>query len=154
MSDRKPIEFSTHPARYADAITHGLFRAVVRHIVDGDTIDVLLDLGWYAYAYHSLRLAGIDTPELRGTSAGVRATAQAARDRVVALVDQRPVLLRSHRQETTFGRFVADVFVPVEAGSSVPVTWSGVEALAVGGRSWVSLGGILLAEGQGRVYPG
>jgi len=154
MSDRKPIEFSTHPARYADAITRGLFRAVVRHVVDGDTVDVLLDLGWYAYAYQSLRLAGIDTPELRGTTADVRATAHVARARVAALVDQRPVLLRSHRQETTFGRFVADVFVPVEPASPVMAAWSGVEALSVGGRSWESLAGILLAEGQGRVYPG
>lgn len=154
MSDRKPIEFSTHPAGYGDAITRGLFRAVVRHVVDGDTLDVLLDLGWYQYAYQSIRLAGVDTPELRGTPADVRAAAYAARDRVRALVDQQPVLLRSHRQATTFGRFVADVFTPVDPSPAEAAAWRGVEALDVGGRSWVSLGGILIAEGRGRVYPG
>lgn len=152
MSDRKPAEFATHPAEYADAIKRGLFRAVVRHVVDGDTVDVLLDLGWYQYAYQCLRLAGIDTPELRGTAAPVRAAAYAARDRVAALVEQQPVLLRSHRQETTFGRFVADVFLPEPAGCAAE--WPAAERLQIGALRWVSLTGILLGEGRGRVFGG
>lgn len=154
MSGRKPIEFAAHPAGYGAAIGRGLFRAVVRHVVDGDTVDVMLDLGWYQYAYQSIRLAGIDTPELRGTSGSERARAIGARDRVGALVEGRPVLLRSHKQKTTFGRFVADVFVPVEATVEEPAAWVDVERLDVSDRIWVSLTGVLLAEGWGRPYPG
>jgi micrococcal nuclease len=37
----------------------------VRGIVDGDTIDVDIDLGFDVYIYKRVRLAGIDTPESR-----------------------------------------------------------------------------------------
>lgn len=42
------------------------YRARVARVVDGDTIDVTLDLGFYTTTQQRLRLAGIDTPEIRG----------------------------------------------------------------------------------------
>jgi endonuclease YncB( thermonuclease family) len=39
-----------------------------RGVVDGDTIDLLLDLGHHQYAHHRARLARVDTAEVWGVS--------------------------------------------------------------------------------------
>lgn len=41
-------------------------RASVLRVVDGDTLDVDIDLGWSAWLEERLRLYGVDTPECRG----------------------------------------------------------------------------------------
>lgn len=38
------------------------------HVVDGDTVDLLVDLGFYARMQVRFRLLGIDTPELKGAT--------------------------------------------------------------------------------------
>lgn len=44
-----------------------LYRAVVVRVVDGDTINVDIDLGFYVWIKKQrIRLFGIDTPEVRG----------------------------------------------------------------------------------------
>jgi micrococcal nuclease len=40
--------------------------ATVLRVVDGDTVEVLLDLGWRVHLREVIRLYGIDTPETRG----------------------------------------------------------------------------------------
>lgn len=47
---------------------------------DGDTITVVLDLGFHTYMKHAVRLEGVDTPELRGGDEPRRALARMARD--------------------------------------------------------------------------
>lgn len=42
------------------------YRGWVEKIVDGDTIDVRLDVGFDTHIYKRLRLLGVDTWELRG----------------------------------------------------------------------------------------
>lgn len=43
------------------------YKASLDRVVDGDTIDVIVDLGFYTKIKERLRLAGIDTPEIYGT---------------------------------------------------------------------------------------
>lgn len=87
-------------------------------IVDGDTIDVLLDLGHHQYHAHRARLRGVDTAEVWGTSMdsdefdrgmdhlGFTAewigAAQQAHD------GAWPLLVRTHKLGK-YGRLVADV---------------------------------------------
>lgn len=40
--------------------------AVLRHVVDGDTVDLAVDLGFRAWVHLRFRLEGIDTPEMKG----------------------------------------------------------------------------------------
>ncbi len=51
-----------------------LYRARPVHIIDGDTIDVLIDFGFQLHQKVRLRLLGINTPEIRGSEreAGLR----------------------------------------------------------------------------------
>jgi micrococcal nuclease len=44
------------------------YNAVIDRIVDGDTVVVIIDLGFRASMKLSLRLYGIDTPELKNPS--------------------------------------------------------------------------------------
>lgn len=39
--------------------------AVIWRVIDGDTLDVTLDLGWKIFKRDSVRLAGINAPEMR-----------------------------------------------------------------------------------------
>jgi len=43
------------------------YKAKLDRVIDGDTIDVVVDLGFYTKVKERLRLAGIDTPEVYGT---------------------------------------------------------------------------------------
>ena len=40
------------------------YRAKLDRVVDGDTMDVVIDLGFYVVLRERVRLAGIDTPEI------------------------------------------------------------------------------------------
>lgn len=42
------------------------YKASLDRVVDGDTIDVIVDLGFYTRIKERLRLAGIDAPEVYG----------------------------------------------------------------------------------------
>ena len=41
------------------------YQAQIIRVVDGDTIDVLIDLGFDMHVKERVRLAGVDTPESR-----------------------------------------------------------------------------------------
>ncbi len=110
---RSLSKITDHPVSYADAMRHGLVRAVCVRVIDGDTADFLLDLQWLVCSYARVRIYGIDTPELRGTTGPELAKALAATERVAQLARNRPILLRSYEDRRTFDRFVAEVFVPV-----------------------------------------
>lgn len=42
------------------------YKASLDRVIDGDTIDVVVDLGFYTKVKERLRLAGIDAPEVYG----------------------------------------------------------------------------------------
>lgn len=42
------------------------YRATVDRVVDGDTVDMIIDLGMNVFVRERLRLYGIDAPEVRG----------------------------------------------------------------------------------------
>jgi micrococcal nuclease len=48
--------------------------AVVERVIDGDTIEVVLDLGWKLYKQDHVRFAGINAPE-KNTAEGLAAKA-------------------------------------------------------------------------------
>jgi micrococcal nuclease len=113
-------------------------------VIDGDTVDVILDFGFSLKQKMRLRLANIDTPELRSKDADERARAQAAKQFVMEKLfgddgdpnDPKPVPLvvctlktRAGVERQTFGRYVAEVFVEVEGG-------------------WTSLNTMLVDEGH------
>ena len=50
----------------SESVTPFVYNAILDRVVDGDTIDVVLDLGFDVKLHKQrVRLAGIDTPESR-----------------------------------------------------------------------------------------
>lgn len=109
---RKPIQFEAHPVSFEDALATGRFRGWGEHVVDGDTLDCLLDLGFYQYAYERVRLGTIDTPEIYGVphDSEEYARGQLASELSRMYVAECPLLVSTYEEET-FGRFVGDVWV-------------------------------------------
>ena len=121
---REPLEFQTHPAPFPG----GEYRAHCRFVVDGDTLDALVDLGFNQYSYATIRIRGVDTPETRTRDLAEKARGFAARDRVRALVEGKAIVIRTVPDPATFGRYVADVRFQAN-------------------NDWLDLGAILMEEG-------
>lgn len=77
---------------------------------DGDTIDVLVDLGLKAFLKMRIRLYGVNTPELRGED---KERGLIARDWVTSRLEAASsIYIRTYKDQTgKYGRWLAEVFV-------------------------------------------
>lgn len=78
------------------------YRAEVVDVIDGDTIDVHIDLGFYVWIrYQRIHLFGIAAPETTGASeqAGIAAT-----EHLKSLIDGKTIILKSIRGEDSPAR--------------------------------------------------
>lgn len=100
------------------------YDAIVERWVDGDTVDVSVDLGFKCYTRQRLRLNGIDTPE-RGQTGFGEATAFAESHCPVGST----IRVDTHKGTGKFGRYLADIQTPdgnalipmmLEAGHGTP----------------------------------
>lgn len=110
MSVTHPPSFDAHPLNYDDARGRGYLRAICLDVIDGDTVRALLDLGCLSYVYAPLRLAGVDAPEIfRPESEAERARGMEAKAFVGESCEGQPILVRTHKDRTSFGRWIADI---------------------------------------------
>jgi micrococcal nuclease len=58
--------------------------------IDGDTIDVILDLGFHIYVKKRIRLYGINTPETRTRNKEEKKRGLAAKARLIELCEESP----------------------------------------------------------------
>ena len=86
-----------------------VYRATVERIVDGDTIDVNLDLGLGVWLHKQrLRLVGINTPEVRGPE---REAGLAASAFVEWRIHGQPVIVKTFKDKKgKYGRWLAEVY--------------------------------------------
>ena len=78
-------------------------------VIDGDTLDLDIDLGFHVTLRQRVRLRGIDTPELRGKE---KDRAVAARTEVTIWTDGVELLIRTELDKADkYGRMLADVWV-------------------------------------------
>lgn len=101
---RKPVEFVGWPDHLA--VPYGPYRAVVRHHVDGDTFDCLVDFGFNLYSYAPIRLRGVDTPETNRARTRTAGLAALAYLREILPVGSR-VQLYTEPDPDSFGRYLA-----------------------------------------------
>lgn len=107
---RKPVQFDDWSESLP--VPWGPFRAVVQHVTDGDTLDLLVDVAFNSYRYLTIRVMGINAPELFTSDLEERARGRAARAYLESIA---PVgaqcLLRTDRDRTTFGRYVGSLLL-------------------------------------------
>lgn len=93
----------------AAEILAGPVSAIVLDVIDGDTITVQARI-WLGQAIETrVRLAGIDTPELRGDCEAERELAARARNRLAEKLSDGQVILADIRYGTYAGRVVARI---------------------------------------------
>ena len=103
---RVPSEFTGWPLTLG--VGYGPYRAVVRHHVDGDTYDCLIDFGFNMYGYHAIRLLGVDTPETNRPES--RDAGLAALEYVRELMPEGSrVKLATLANPDSFGRYLASI---------------------------------------------
>jgi micrococcal nuclease len=92
----------------------------VKNVVDGDTIDVIIDLGFDILFASRVRLAGIDTPESRTTDKAEKALGLEAKEYLKkCLKDAKSVVIRTEKMDSSekYGRILGWVYVNGESES-------------------------------------
>jgi micrococcal nuclease len=85
-------------------------------VIDGDTIDAEIDLGFDVKIKKRIRFMGINTPESRTRDLEEKARGLAAKDRVKQLLDGcKNVTLKSHGVGK-FGRCLGEIFLDMVDG--------------------------------------
>jgi len=86
----------------------------VENVVDGDTIDVLIDLGFDILFQSRVRLAGIDTPESRTKDLAEKALGLESKEYLKkALKDAKSVIIKTEKMDSSekYGRILGWVYI-------------------------------------------
>lgn len=93
-----------------------IYRAKTARVIDGDSLECLVDLGFRTFSLVLIRLRGVWCPELREPGG------QEAREFVARLLaptpyieERPPVVVQSFRDRRSFARWVADVYIEGES---------------------------------------
>jgi micrococcal nuclease len=92
----------------------------VENVVDGDTIDVLIDLGFDILFQSRVRLAGIDTPESRTRDLAEKALGLESKEYLKKhLKDAKSIIIKTEKMNSTekFGRILGWLYVNGETVS-------------------------------------
>jgi len=90
------------------------YRATLDRVIDGDTVDVFIDLGFDIIKSARIRLLGIDTPELRSKEELEKQAAQDAKAFVEKWfhdceIDGVDIFVRTHKSDK-YGRYLGVFF--------------------------------------------
>ena len=85
----------------------------ITKIVDGDTIDAIIDLGFDILHSARIRLYGIDTPESRTRDLEEKKYGLLAKKFLTkCLKTDKPIILRTHKEEKgKFGRILGEIII-------------------------------------------
>jgi len=89
------------------------YRCKVVHIVDGDTVDVDIDLGFGVWMKKQrIRMYGIDTPESRTRDLEEKKYGLAAKEFLTGMLDDKAgITLKTHKdKEGKFGRILGELW--------------------------------------------
>jgi micrococcal nuclease len=114
----------------------------VHKVVDGDTIDVDIDLGFSVSFFSRVRLAGIDTPESRTTDAKEKALGLEVKEKIKKeLAAAKDVVIKTEKPDSSekYGRILGWVFLD---GSDVSLN----QKLINEGYAWTYGGGTKIKD--------
>lgn len=109
-------------------------------MIDGDTVDVRIDLGFKIHHMIRVRVYGINTPETRTRNLEEKARGMRAKGRMWDLLDtaedqDKDIILKSHGVGK-FGRCLGELFIESDDGSRLDIQQT------------------LIAEGHAKAYFG
>jgi micrococcal nuclease len=89
-----------------------LWKAALVRVVDGDTIDVVIDVGFHGTRTERLRLVGVNTPEMHGATKQAGLQARDFTDKWLRpwpAPDGWPLVIETFKGDA-FGRYLARVW--------------------------------------------
>ena len=91
----------------------------VTRVVDGDTIDVNIDLGFNIWHKARVRMLGIDTPESRTRNLEEKALGLASKARLKEMLKGVKVKIECAKEKGKFGRVLANVIIIDKDGNEI-----------------------------------
>lgn len=86
------------------------YRARITRVIDGDTVDAVIDVGFRILTTHRLHLLGVDAPELNGQDSTMRERAVQARAWMQEQVLNKEIIVETHKSDS-FGRWLGVLYV-------------------------------------------
>jgi micrococcal nuclease len=98
------------------------YRATVLQVVDGDTVDLSVSLGFDVSHRARFRLTGIDAPESYGPNASDAGRAAKQQLADTLRVGSTVVVKTTKDRREKYGRFLAEVFLVTADGSPMEIS--------------------------------
>ena len=92
------------------------YKIKLDRVIDGDTIDAFIDLGFDIHVKKRVRFMGINTPESRTRDLEEKARGLAAKDRLKAILDGANTIQLTSHGVGKYGRCLGELFVDVVDG--------------------------------------
>jgi len=118
-----------------------IYRAKLERVVDGDTVDALIDVGFDIWVKKRIRFMGVDAWESRTRDLKEKKKGLAAKARVIELLQEtssKPgyFRLKSHGVGK-YGRVLGEIFIQDEKGKQYNIN----EQLKIEGHAYEYFGG-------------
>lgn len=85
------------------------FKATLKRVIDGDTIEVIIDLGFDIHFTEKVRVARIDTPEIRVSYVLEKKCGYLVKDYVESLLKDKQLYLKTYKNHEKYDRYNAEV---------------------------------------------
>jgi micrococcal nuclease len=127
------------------------YNAVIRKVVDGDTIEIDIDLGLSAWVHNEkIRLYGIDTPEVYGVKKGSAEWERGTRASEFVkkyLIENDPVIIETIKdKKEKYGRYLALIYIKIDQSVLTGLT----DIRSIG--EFYCLNDMLIAKGLAKKY--
>lgn len=121
------------------------YKAEVKKIVDGDTFDILIDLGFDTYRYGRVRLYGVNTPESRTTNLEEKKQGLAAKEftsQWLKTAGNKVNIETILDKNEKYGRILARIYNSAGACLNTDIVTAGLarEYFGVGSKTWAEFG--------------
>ena len=95
------------------------YKAILRRIVDGDTLICDVDLGFKVYTTQRVRLWGINTPETRTRNLEEKKKGLAAKERLTEIMESVETFYLESHEVGKYGRCLGSLFLHVDFSKSI-----------------------------------
>ena len=92
-----------------DTLQKYTYNVEVKRVVDGDTVDVIIDLGFNTYIKRRIRMFGINAPESRTRDLEEKKRGLAAKDKLKEHIKDSKIVMRSWGKGK-YGRVLGELF--------------------------------------------
>ena len=113
------------------------YKIKLDRVIDGDTVDANIDLGFDISVKKRIRFMGINAPESRTRDLEEKAKGLAAKDRLKNLLEGAKTIQLNSHGVGKYGRVLADIFIQDKEGNEMCIN----QQLITEGHAYVYDGG-------------